>query len=229
MPKRCNVSVSTDEERVKRQEELNEQDRINKEQEEQEKRNKDFVQDFRSALPAKRALHADSPWALMIFEFLKTHMDYYNAVVCTSKVLEEYFDISTKTVQRAIKALVTHKFVKIAMLGTCNVYYINSEIAWSSWANQKQYATFAAKVILSKDVQKEYKKSKKVIKDSTKKIKNLLLPKEILDMPENDYNELNSKFTAASQVIEFIQTNEATNELMTELLYRRDNSKEVTV
>lgn len=135
---------------------------------ERAKMDKNFVKDFRDSLPAKRALNKENGWALMIFEFLKTNMDNYNAIMCSSAVLEEYFDISRSTVSLAIKALIKHKFVDVIKSGTSSVYLINTEIAWASWANQKEYASFTAKVLVSKSEQKETKKVRKEVKKQTK-------------------------------------------------------------
>jgi len=41
-------------------------------------------------------------------------------------------------------------------MGTSNVYVVNTEIAWSSWDNQKQYVQFEGKLLVSKKENKDY-------------------------------------------------------------------------
>ena len=134
------------------------------------RKDSNFVKEFRNSFPRRTALQKESPWAWIIFDFLKTHMDHYNSILCSSKVLEEHYDISRVTVSKAIRSLKKHKFIKVTKSGTSNLYYIDSNIVWSSWANQKKYAEFSAKVIVSESEQKKHDKIMKEMKTSNKKI-----------------------------------------------------------
>lgn len=93
--------------------------------------------------------------AARILLFLIKNMDGHNAIICSSRVLEEALNCSESTVARAIKFLKDNNFIKIAKSGTANVYYVNAEIAWKSWGKNQQYAEFSAKVIIAKSEQEQ--------------------------------------------------------------------------
>ncbi len=104
-----------------------------------------------------------SPLAFNIFMFLTKHMDNYNAVMCSYKVMQEQFGISKDTIRRAIKVLKDYKFLEIYKSGTSNVYCLNKNIVWSSWGTNHKYAKFGANIILSESEQPKKKtKSEKV-------------------------------------------------------------------
>lgn len=108
----------------------------------------------------------DGSSALRIFLFLVDHMDNYNAIVCSSKVISEALDMSSATVSRAIKVLKDNEIIGIGKSGTTNIYYINKEIIWHSWATNRRYAKFGANVVISESEQTETTKYSQItIKD----------------------------------------------------------------
>lgn len=152
--KRLNPNEITYDER---QEEINEQE---KREEEQRKREKQspyarWVQMNKDYYKAEDWLMAKSPIAYRIFKFLINNMDNYNAVVCSYKVLQEYFDVSQVTVARAIKLLKEKKYIEVYKSGTSNVYVVNKNIAWNSWGKNFKYAKFEANIILSESEQEQ--------------------------------------------------------------------------
>lgn len=132
---------------------------IKKEDDEREKAKKSpyerWVQVNKDYYKAEDWLMAKSPIAYRIFKFLINNMDNYNAVVCSYKVLQEYFDISQVTVSRAIKILKEKKYIEVYKSGTSNIYAVNKEIAWNSWGNNFKYAKFGANIVLSESEQEE--------------------------------------------------------------------------
>lgn len=130
-----------------------------KEAEERDKAKKSpyerWVQVNKDYYKAEDWLMAKSPIAYRIFKFLINNMDIYNAVVCSYKVLQEYFDISQDTVRRSIKLLKEKKYIEVYKSGTSNIYAVNKEIAWSSWGNNYKYGKFGANIILSESEQEE--------------------------------------------------------------------------
>lgn len=152
--KRLNPNEITYDER---QEEINEQE---KREEEQRKREKQspyvrWVQMNKDYYKAEDWLMAKSPIAYRIFKFLINNMDNYNAVVCSYKVLQEYFDVSQVTVARAIKLLKEKQYIEVYKSGTSNVYAVNKNIAWNSWGKNFKYAKFEANIILSESEQEQ--------------------------------------------------------------------------
>ena len=125
-----------------------------KQEEEQIKRAKKspfdrFVQVNKDFYKAEDWLMAKSPIAYRIFKFLINNMDEYNAVICSYKVLEETFKVSTTTIARAIKILKDKGYVAVFKSGTSNIYALNDKIVWNSWGTNYQYSKFPANIILS--------------------------------------------------------------------------------
>ena len=129
---------------------------------------KNFVQFNRESYKAEDWLMSKSPIAYRILKFLIHNMDGYNSIVCSYKVMQEQFDVSTDTVRRAIKLLKEKRYVEIYKSGTSNVYSINKNIAWNSWGTNFRYAKFGANIILSES---EQDKRTKIQVSKTKEIK----------------------------------------------------------
>jgi DNA-binding transcriptional ArsR family regulator len=100
------------------------------------------------------------PRAHAILYFLVDQMDYYNAVMCSYKVLEEVFKVSRQTISGAIQILKEHGFIAVLKSGTSNIYTVNDKVFWKSWGSNRRYSKFPANVILSLSEQEAgYQKS----------------------------------------------------------------------
>lgn len=119
-----------------------------------EKLNADFVQLYRKNIEAIVELGKKSQLAVLIFVYLLKIIDKQNAVVISQETLCEIFQVSRMTMYRAQKELEKSSFIKIVKVGTANAYVINSELAWTTYANKKEFAIFTAQVIASKKEQK---------------------------------------------------------------------------
>lgn len=97
----------------------------------------------------------ENPKALKILLFIFSHMDKYNAVVCSYKVFQEALNMSKSTVQRSIAYLKDNGFISVGKSGTSNVYIANDNLVWNSWGNNREYCEFPANVVLSKSEQEE--------------------------------------------------------------------------
>lgn len=97
----------------------------------------------------------DYPPAMKIFWFIVNHMDNYNALIASYKVFEERFGMSESTITRAIRKLKEMGLLYISKSGSANVYTLNPDFVWKSWATNMQYCEFPAKVILAKSEQTE--------------------------------------------------------------------------
>lgn len=148
--------IDTDEKRRKRELELEEQKRLEDEEREQAKKNSNFVMMYRDHMPEMRWLMKKSGIASSILNFIMEHMDNKNALLCSYAVLEDYFEVSTSTIKRAIKVLYDNGFIDIAKSGTSNIYIVNADVAWTSWENQKQYCKFEGNMLISKKENKDY-------------------------------------------------------------------------
>lgn len=156
---RSNINDITFEERQKQ---IEEEKRREKENQKNLKRSpyKDFVQFNRENYKAEDWLMSKSPIAYRILKFLIHNMDGYNSVICSYKVMQEQFDVSSDTIRIAIKLLKDKKYVDVYKTGTSNVYSINKNIVWNSWGTNFDFAKFGANIILSESEQEKNKKAK---------------------------------------------------------------------
>lgn len=95
------------------------------------------------------------PKAHAILYFLVDQMDQYNAVMCSTKILEEVLGISRQTISKNIAILKENGFIAVLKSGTSNVYTINDKVYWKSWGTNKKYSKFPANVILGLSEQEE--------------------------------------------------------------------------
>lgn len=124
-------------------------------------KNKDFVQVYRHYIDNIAELASQNSTAYRLFMLLIKHMDGNNALCVSVKTLAEILEVSTKTITRATNYLKDNGWICTLKSGTTNVYVINPDIAWTSYANQKQYCQFQANVLLSATENAEYLKNPK--------------------------------------------------------------------
>ncbi len=129
-----------------------------------------FVQFNRDMYKAEDWLMSKSPIAYRIFKFLINNMDGHNAVICSYKVIQEYFGISQVTVSRAIKLLKDKKYIEVYKSGTSNVYAINKQIVWNSWGTNFNYAKFGANIVISETEQESLITKNKINQVSIKEL-----------------------------------------------------------
>ena len=123
---------------------------------EDKRKNSDFIQFYRKNLHTLRDIIDLDPTAAKIFFFITEQMDRANALVCSSKVLEEYTRLGRTTIYNKLKFLQEKGFLQIFKSGVSNVFVLNDDIVWTSWNTGKDYCVFDhAKVILSKSEQEK--------------------------------------------------------------------------
>ena len=69
-----------------------------------------------------------APKAHALLYFLVDQMDNYNAVVCSTRVLEDFLNVSRQTVSKSIKYLKDYGFIAVLKSGTTNVYVVNDKV-----------------------------------------------------------------------------------------------------
>lgn len=148
--------IDTDSERNIRKLELQEQERQKQEQAEKSRKNSNFIQVYRDNMPELRWLMGKSGIASKLLFFILEHMDNKNALACSYVVFEDYLEVSKDTIRRALKILRENGFIDVLKMGTSNVYIVNTEIAWTSFENQKQYAKFEGNMLISRKENKDY-------------------------------------------------------------------------
>ena len=125
----------------------------------EEQKNRDFIQLYRDHIDDVAKLARDNGKAYDLFMLLVKHMDGTNALAVSNIALSELLQVTTRTVQRAVKYLKDNVWVCFLKSGTSNVYIVNPDVAWTSYGNQKQYCKFQANVLLSSSENAEYLKN----------------------------------------------------------------------
>ena len=125
----------------------------------EEQKNRDFIQLYRDHIDDVAKLARDNGKAYDLFMLLVKHMDGTNALAVSNIALSELLQVTTRTVQRAVKYLKDNGWVCVLKSGTSNVYIVNPDVAWTSYGNQKQYCKFQANVLLSSSENAEYLKN----------------------------------------------------------------------
>lgn len=125
----------------------------------EEQKNRDFIQLYRDHIDDVAKLARDNGKAYNLFMLLVKHMDGTNALAVSNIALSELLQVTTRTVQRAVKYLKDNGWVCVLKSGTSNVYIVNPDVAWTSYGNQKQYCKFQANVLLSSSENAEYLKN----------------------------------------------------------------------
>lgn len=114
-----------------------------------EQKNRNFVQVNKDYMMDLALLGKQNPNALTLFLFISQNMDGNNALCISMKALQEALSLSRSTLSRAVKYLKDKGWLCVLKTGTSNVYIINPEIEWTSYANQRKYCRFETAVIVS--------------------------------------------------------------------------------
>lgn len=104
-----------------------------------------------------------------IFLYFARKSDKYNKVICSYKVLQEQFNVSERTIGRAIQCLEENGLITIYKTGTSNVYVLDNNITWKSDGWRNEYCEFDATVILARSEQRKERSAK--MKERAKKKK----------------------------------------------------------
>lgn len=133
--------------------------------------NNNFVMFFRDEMHSLQKIAIQDGKALSILMLITEHMDHTNSLIVSRDAIAEILEMSVPTVDRKLKFLRDKNFISVIKSGTSNIYTVNAKIAWTTYANQKQYAKFTSNVLVSRTEQ-DYK-----IKGSKAKQLDLLEPK----------------------------------------------------
>jgi Fe2+ or Zn2+ uptake regulation protein len=115
--------------------------------------NNNFVMFFRDEMHSLQKIAVEDGKALSVLMLLTEHMDQTNSLIVSRDAIAEILEMSVPTVDRKLKFLRDKNFITVIKSGTSNIYTVNSKIAWTTYANQKQYAKFTSNVLVSKTEQ----------------------------------------------------------------------------
>lgn len=127
--------------------------KLNKETGEYEEKNPPFFQFYKQNTPLIRKLIKTNPLAAQIFMFFVENMDGTNAIIISYQAMEEIFEVSRRTINRAIKELKDNKYIDIQKSGNMNIYCINAALVWQQSRKKIKFAKFKATVYISESEQ----------------------------------------------------------------------------
>ena len=76
------------------------------------------------------------------------------------QALTEIMGLSRVSLSKRVKYLKDNGWIEVLKSGTSNVYIVNPDVTWSSYANQKKYCKFSANILLSSSENAEYLKNR---------------------------------------------------------------------
>lgn len=133
-------------------------------QEEQARKNPDFVQYSRKSMQDLSFLQLKSGLAGAIFTYISMKMGYDNKLLISQETLAEIFDVNRVSVSKAIKLLIDSKFLTVLKSGNSNIYCLNANVVWTTDNNMREFAEFRTAVVISKKEQQPKKTQVKRIK-----------------------------------------------------------------
>ena len=131
--------------------------------------NQDFVMTFRPAYKKLREIGYKDPKARVLLDFFLEQMDTENALIVSRQTIAEFLGWGTATVTRKIKVLRDEKCIDVKTTGSSSIYLVNADIAWTTWADKRQYARFRANVFIGKSEQ-EYQEREDVKAEKRKHV-----------------------------------------------------------
>lgn len=122
--------------------------------------NKNFVMFYRNFMDEIANMAGENITAYRLFMLLCKHMDGGNALIISMTALTELMGLSRQTISKAVKYLSNKGWICVMKSGTSNVYVVNPEVAWTSYASQKASCKFKANVILCGSENSEFLNNK---------------------------------------------------------------------
>lgn len=126
----------------------------------EDSKNNDFVMLYRKHIDDLTALARTNGGAYDFLMFLIKNMDYNNALCVSMQALTEIMGLSRVSLSKRVKYLKDNGWIEVLKSGTSNVYIVNPDVTWSSYANQKKYCKFSANILLSSSENAEYLKNR---------------------------------------------------------------------
>lgn len=116
-----------------------------------------WVQTERKTHEAWARLVMRKPRAAALAHHLVAQMGHQNAVVISQALLAKLMGCSVETVKRAVRDLVTEKWISVVRLGKGKeaAYVVNDRVAWGQPRDQLRLSVFSAAVVADFDDQDE--------------------------------------------------------------------------
>ena len=137
------------------------QEKSNPKEQPKNRQNKDFVMYFRPFMDELTRMAGENYTAFRLFQLICKNMDGTNALVVSMTALSEIMQTSRQTISKAVQYLSKNGWVCVLKSGTSNVYIVNPDVAWTSYAGQVSTCNFKAQVMLTASENAAYLKNPK--------------------------------------------------------------------
>jgi hypothetical protein len=104
------------------------------------------------------AIMAGNPLAAKVYVFLAKHADIHNAVVCSVELMGKELNYSSRSIISATKWLSENHYLVVAKIATANAYILRPDDIWKTSEDHKEFWTFGAAALVSKDQNKTLKR-----------------------------------------------------------------------
>ena len=146
-------SITTAAQREIRQQELQEQDKIEAESIAKAQKNRGFTQVYLKGWERINHLLQKNHGAARLYGFFAAHIDpSCGAVVCDQQFLADQMSVTTRTIRRWLDYLEDERaLVRIPVAGRICAYALDPHEVWKGYNSNKGYASFVTKTLVNKD------------------------------------------------------------------------------
>jgi hypothetical protein len=113
------------------------------------KKNSNFVQVYREAMPELRNLITKSPLAAKLFLTIVENMDRTGGLLASHATLADIIGTARPNIVRLVSILEENNFLRVVRSpGDTNLFCVNPDVAWSTYSTGKRYAMFNVRAII---------------------------------------------------------------------------------
>lgn len=145
--------VNTEQQGLKRQQELAKAEAKEAQEREEARKNKRFTQVYPKGWKRVSELAKGNPGAFGLYTFFAQHIDpTCGAVVCDQQFLADQLGVTTRTIRNWLNYLEEQRaMVRIPVAGKVCAYALDPHEVWKGYDNAKEYAAFVTKTLVSQD------------------------------------------------------------------------------
>lgn len=130
--------------------------KLQDEQQQNSKKNKNFTQVYDAGWQRIDELIAKYPLAARIYSYLARICDKQAGVVITQELLAKEMAVTSRSIRSATKWLDEEGIIpRLKVGGNIYLYCLNPSEIWKSWDSSKPYALFNTITIIDKDLNAE--------------------------------------------------------------------------
>ena len=115
-----------------------------------------FTKVYEKGMAALESMAACNTNTARVWLFIVRYCGHDNALVCNIETIAEELAIGKRTVSRALASLQTDGHLRIAKIGTANVYVLDPTEVWKTYEEHKHFCSFGARTLVSKKQNKDF-------------------------------------------------------------------------